>query len=182
VVIVHGYTGHPDKNWFPWLQAKLEALRIEVVVPQMPNPDAPQLSDWLGHLQKVVGKPDQKLWLVGHSLGCPTILRYLESLAPSEHVGGVILVAGFAEPILYPELDNFTRPAWNDAAIKAAAGHIILFNSDNDPYVPLVMGEHLKERFGAELHVVHEAGHFNWRNGYRELPAVLDTLSTFLEE
>jgi uncharacterized protein len=102
VIIVHGYTGDSSKNWFPWLKAELEKLGVSVTVPQMPNTNAPVLTEWLPHLQATVGAPDTETYLVGHSLGCPTILRYLESLKNGEKTGGALLVAGFAEPLTAP--------------------------------------------------------------------------------
>ena len=180
VIIIHGLTGHPDKNWFPWLKQKLEEKGIEVLVPQMPEPDKPKLQDWLTLLNNLdLGDPSE-LYMVGHSLGCPTILRYLEQLAPGKKIAAGILVAGFAEPIGIPETLNFLSQKWNDKKIKSSAEKFVYFNSDNDPYVPLEDGEHLMKRFGGELIKVHNAGHFNWRDGYKELPAVYDKLQELI--
>lgn len=176
VIIVHGYTGYPEKNWFPWLKAALEKLELQVTVPAMPNTEAPQFSEWLPHLEKVVGNADEDTYLVGHSLGCPTILRFLESMPKGKKVGGVVLVAGFAEPIHFDELDSFTAHAWNDEKIKQSTNKMVLINSDNDEHVPLEMGERMRDRFGAELVVLNNAGHINEKSGHTTVPFVLDEL------
>lgn len=181
VIIVHGYTGYPEKNWFPWLRTELEKLGVTVTVPAMPNTEAPNFNEWLPHLQQVVGTPDSDTYLVGHSLGCPTILRLLESLPDGQRVGGVVLVAGFAEPIHLTELDGFTVDSWNDEKIKQATNKIVLINSDNDEHIPLVMGERMHDRFGAELIVLHDAGHVNEKSGHSEVPFVLDELKKIME-
>lgn len=182
VFIVHGYGGNPDSNWFPWLKAKLEHVDIVVDVPVMPNTDAPELSQWLLHLQKVVGQLNEETYFVGHSLGCPTILRFLENLNGGEKVGGVVLVAGFAEPIHFTELDGFTDSSWNDARIQAACNNIVLISSDNDPHVPLVMAERMQDRFNAELVVMPDAKHINGDAGYKELPLIFTELVKIMNQ
>ncbi|MDL2341653.1 MAG: alpha/beta hydrolase [Patescibacteria group bacterium] len=181
VIIVHGYTGYPDKNWFPWLKSELEKLGVKVYVPAMPNTDAPQLIEWLPYLQQEVGLPTTETYLVGHSLGCPTILRYLESLTENEQVGGALLVAGFAEPLPnLPELNSFTENYWSDEKVKAHTKQLAIINSDDDPAVPLINGEHVRDRFDAELILVQNAGHINEKSGYFQVPFVLDKLKRMM--
>lgn len=181
VFIVHGYTGYPEKNWFPWLKVELEKLNLEVTVPAMPNTEAPKLSEWLPYLQQIIGNPDEDTYLVGHSLGCPTILRYIESLEDSQNVGGALLVAGFAEPLPHlPELDSFTAGTWDDGKIKAHAKKIAIINSDNDEAVPFFNGERVRDRFNAELITVHNMGHMNEKAGINEVPFVLDKMMVMM--
>jgi hypothetical protein len=182
VIVVHGYGGHPDKNWFPWLKSELGKQGIETIVPQMPNTDTPQLQEWLPYLQNLIGEPDADTYLVGHSLGCITILRYLESLKKNAQVGGVILVSGFAEPIHLIELNNFFVPKLDDSRIQLATKEILAINSDNDGYVPLWQGEKIAERFNARLIVLHNAGHINASSGFEKLPILLSELRDMLEK
>src|SRR5579864_5467326 len=97
VVIVHCWNGYPEYCWYPETKRELEEKGFQVEVPSFPETDSPKLSLWLPKLKEVVGKPDQELFLVGHSAGAITILRYLETLTGGERVGGVILVAGFTD-------------------------------------------------------------------------------------
>ena len=181
VFIIHGYTGYPDKNWFPWLKTELEKLEIEVSVPTMPKTNSPKLEEWLSHLQDIIINPDAQTYLVGHSLGCPTILRYLESLNENQKVGGALLVAGFAEPLPHlPELDSFTENTWNDAYIKTRTKKLTIINSDDDEAVPFFNAEHVRDRFGAKLVTVHEAGHINEKSGYTKVPFVLNELEDMM--
>lgn len=175
VFIIHGYTGYPEKNWFPWLKSEIDKLDIEVQVPAMPDTNTPKLEAWLEKMYETVGVPDSETFLIGHSLGCPTILRYLESIGEGHKIAGAILVAGFAEPLLrLPELDTFTAGAWDDEKVKSAANKIIIINSDNDEAVPYFNGENVRDRFGAELITVHNAGHINEKSGFDKVPFVLD--------
>ena len=94
VFIIHGWEGTPDSNWFPWLKNELEKKGFAVAAPQMPNAVCPKMGEWLAYLQKIVGKPDENTFFVGHSLGSIAILRYFESLPDQEKAGGAILRAG----------------------------------------------------------------------------------------
>jgi predicted alpha/beta hydrolase family esterase len=172
--IIHGYTGHPDSNWFPWLKAEAEKQGFEVIAPAMPNTDSPKLEEWLPYLQEQVGSIDSDTYFIGHSLGCSTILRLLEK--SDARAGGAVLVSGFAEPIHFSQLDSFTQGPWDDTRVRQAAGEIIVINSDNDPHVPLQMAQNIKSRFGAELLVLHDAGHINESSGHLQVPEILDAL------
>ena len=180
VFIVHGYTGHPDKNWFPWLQRELEEKGTKVVVPTMPNTNAPQLHEWLPCLQEAVGDVDEETFFVGHSLGCATILRLLQSLPDGQKAGGIVLVSGFAEPIHFTELDSFTTDQWDDVKIRQSVDKITLINSDSDVHVPLEIGERMRDRFNAELIVLHNPGHINEKSGHATVPFVLNDLEKMI--
>lgn len=95
VFIIHGWDGYPEEGWFPWLKKELEAKSFTVFVPQLPKPDEPRIDNWVPELRKVVGNPDEQTYFVGHSMGCQTIARYLETLPEGVKVGGAVFVAGF---------------------------------------------------------------------------------------
>ena len=181
VFIIHGYTGYPDKNWFPWLKSELEKLGVQAIVLSMPHTEAPQLSEWLPYLQTQVGVADEETYFVGHSLGCVTIFRYLESLSEGIKIGGVVLVAGFSSPIHFHELDNFFETPLNNEKIKTIAERIIAINSDNDPHVPYVQAEELRDRFDADLTTIHNGGHLNEKTGYTEFPLLLEKLKEIMK-
>lgn len=88
VFVVHGWSGYPEEGWRTWLKSELEKEDFRVFVPTMPNTDNPKLNSWLKRLIKTVGTPDKNCYFVGHSLGCITILRYLETLKKNQEVGG----------------------------------------------------------------------------------------------
>src|SRR3990167_4022079 len=101
VYIVHGWEGYPEEGWFPWLRDKLIQQGFEVVVPAMPNAGSPTLEKWLPYLVDLVKNPDTETYFVGHSLGCITILRFLESLPENSRIAGVVLVGGFGHDLEY---------------------------------------------------------------------------------
>src|SRR3989338_4266359 len=95
VFIIHGWGGFPEEGWFPWLKRELEAKGFEVHVPQLPDAGKPRIFNWVPKLAEVVGTPDENTYLVGHSMGCQTIVRYLEKLPENVKIGGAVFVAGY---------------------------------------------------------------------------------------
>lgn len=128
----------------------------------MPETDEPKLTLWLPKLVEAIGEPDEDLYLVGHSIGCATIMRYLEQLPESKKVGGVVLVAGFTDNLGFDELTNFyqTPLDFNTIRAKSAKGFVGI-HSDNDQYVPLEHSTKLEAGLGGEAIVLHEKGHFS---------------------
>lgn len=164
VFIIHGWGATPNSNWFSWLKDQLQDRGFNVTVPQMPHTLTPDFNEWLSYIQQVVGIPDKNTYLVGHSLGVITILRFLESLDNEQKIGGAVLVSGFSElpspvdHLLW--LQNFIEKSVEYNKIKKAVGKIVVIHSDNDHLVPLKSGEILRNKLGAELIVVPDAGHF----------------------
>jgi predicted alpha/beta hydrolase family esterase len=173
IFLIHGWEGHPEEGWRPWLRKELEKRNCEVFVPEMPDTNFPKMNGWLSKLKEVVGVPDENVYLVGHSLGCIAILRYLESFRPEERVGGVILVAGFTDDLGFKELSNFFETPINFEEIKKHCQNFMAIHSDNDQYVPLKYGDIFKEKLNAKVIVEHGMKHFSGDDGITELPVVL---------
>jgi predicted alpha/beta hydrolase family esterase len=97
VFIIHRWGATPKSDWYPWLKEQLEKDGYEVHVPAMPDTEIPVIEKWIGCLSDAVGTPDNETYFVGHSIGCQTILRYLDShmFEPLETVGGAVFVAGW---------------------------------------------------------------------------------------
>lgn len=175
VVIVHGWGGYPEECWFPYTKQELEKAGFEVHVSAMPNADNPLLNEWLEKLQHVIGQPDDQLWLIGHSLGCPTILRYLQSLTQEQIIAGIVLVAAFTEDLGINEIRNFIDKPFDFNEIKKHISKAVLINSDNDDYIDLRMGHQLQKDLNAELIIKLNHGHFS-RDEVLELPDVVNVI------
>lgn len=161
-IIVHCWGGTPDYCWYPWLKKQLEAKGFQVTVPAMPETDEPKLAAWLPKLAQAIGTPDEETYLVGHSLGCITIMRYLEQLPDGIRVGGVAFAAGFANNLGFDELKNFFEVPVNFAEIRPKSAHgFYNIHSGNDQYVPLENSKKLQDALGGEAIVVPNRGHFS---------------------
>ncbi len=93
VIIIHGWSGNPNKDWIPWATAEIKNKGYKVTAPLMPDTDNPQIALWVGKLKEIVGEPKKDDTLIGHSVGCQTILRFLEELSERQKIDKVIMVA-----------------------------------------------------------------------------------------
>ncbi len=185
VFIAHGWDGTPDEGWFPWLKKELEAKGFEVHVPQLPEAGSPRIYNWVPALAAAVGTPDEQTYFVGHSIGCQTIARYLESLPEGQKVGGAVFVAGFFKHLKGLEDDDDVRETdkhWLEtpldlAKVKTHLPKSVAVFSDDDPYVPLDNQDDFKNKLGSEIVVEHAQGHFSSSlDNTFELPIVLEKL------
>ena len=176
LVIVHGWEGSPEEGWFPWLKAEMEKRGWEVSVPALPNSAEPEQARWLPYLQMIVGKVDKNTFMVGHSLGCITILRFLERLPKEEFIGGAILVAGFDNPLKYKELKNFFQEVISWDRIKKDCKKFVTIHSEDDPEVPLENGLRFERNLRAKRIVVNGLKHFSGGDGVTSVPIILQEL------
>ncbi|MGU7775517.1 RBBP9/YdeN family alpha/beta hydrolase [Burkholderia sp. MR1-5-21] len=161
VVIVHGYTGSPSANWFPWLAEALRDDGAQVSVPQMPDSLQPDPINWASTLLKTLPIAGENTILVGHSLGCITVLRHLLALPAGTCVGGIVLVSGFDRAVsTLPELRAFTNAPLDYAEIRRRSKKIISLFSDNDSIVEPVASIELSTNLQAESQVIRGGGHF----------------------
>lgn len=181
-VIVHGWSDSPEGSWFPWLRRKLEAAGHSVTVPAMPDPDAPEIGAWVAALREAAGKPDGDFMLVGHSVGCQAILRYLAALPDDAFVGRVILVAPwFTLTNLGPDEEAVTKP-WLSTPIDLAKARLrarsfAAVMSAGDPYVPLEPTRSiLAVALGASVKTLEGKGHLSGEDGVTALPEILDEI------
>ena len=184
VAIVHGSYGSPEENWFPWLAAKLRKDGNYVVVPKFPTPEGQSFANWRDVFRSEVGPVQKNMVLVGHSAGPGFILKMLqESDTP---VMGVFLVSGFLGPLGLKDFDPINEALFGGEfdweRIRKNAGQVRIYNSDNDPYVPLEKGKELAHNLAVDLIVVKNGGHINAGAGFKEFPQLLEDIRSFIGE
>jgi hypothetical protein len=172
VILVHGLLGHPKNAWFPWLIGELESRGFDVKSLKMPNPAVPVRSEWVRTLREAIVDPTDTI-LVGHSLGCPTILNAVADF-PDGSFPRIVLVAGFGRPFTKVLEPWFSAPLDFDV-IRAKAKRWAVIHSTNDAVVPYAEGVWLSEQLKAGL-VTKRNGHFRVHEGGRHLPEVLDAI------
>lgn len=182
--MVHGWEGSPENNWFPWLKTKLRDNGFEVIAPTMPDTDKPVKSVWLKTLQNLITNPDKNTYLIGHSMGCQAIQRYLESLQGDIVVGGAVLVAGWIND---PRWDGRTEEEakvihdWFDQPkdydkIKSHCKKFISIFSSNDPFILKTNWKESEDILGAKVMILKNMSHFDDDAGIKKLPEALKAL------
>ena len=176
--LLHCWGGDGRSCWSGWIADKMREKGIEVIAPDFPSPSTPHVEEWLAAIRSNVEKFDSGWVLVGHSLGCPTILRLLERFGEGERIGTAILVAGFAKDLLIPEIQNFVYKDFDWEKIRKGAKRFIVINSDNDPFIELSEGERMAKLLGAEWIVERKGGHINEGAGFTEYERLLGILES----
>lgn len=170
LIIVPGYGGSGPEHWQSFWERELpHTHRIDV-----PDWDAPRRADVVRVLDDAINAAAAPPILIAHSLGCVAIAHWAASA--SRAIRGALLVAppdldhlsGFEVLREFSPLPRHRLPF---------TSHLIA--SDDDPYAPLDRARQMANDWGAQLTVLHGAGHINvdagfgpWREGYRWLDAL----------
>src|SRR3989338_5822355 len=139
--IVHGWGGFTHEGWYPWLHVELEKLGYMVESPSMPDTDYPRIEAWVGHLAKIIGEVDTEYVLIGHSIGCQTILRYLEKI--KTHCNNFVCIFSDNDPFVpLTDAGIFKEKLGAKIITENAQGHFT--ESDGITELPIVL-EHVKK-------------------------------------
>ena len=180
--LIHGWGGNSKGGWFDILKERLK--NIEVISFDMPNTNHPKIEEWISEMNQKI-KPDKETLLLGHSIGCLAIIKYLEQLPFNVKIKKVIFIAGWfnlkedsyeddeERQIAKPWIEN---PINFDEVKKHTKDFLAIF-SDNDPFVPLSDTNLFKEKLNAKIIVQKSKGHFDsiqdFEDAYKEVEAFI---------
>lgn len=175
-LLLHGWQHHrPAGHWQHWLADRLVELGHQVVYPQLPDPDNPDLEQWLAELRRhLAALRTQDRTVVCHSLGC---LLWLHAAARQvAPVNRVLLVAPASTSFVLrqPEIAAFAAPPVTAEQLSAAAESSRIVASDNDPNCPEGAAASYGRPLGLPTDVLPGAGHLDMEAGYGPWPALLD--------
>jgi len=157
--------------------AELEKLDIYACSLPMPTPEKPVCDEWTTEIARHVdASAEHEIYLVGHSLGTPAILRYLE-LPSAQKIAGAILVSGPIEKLENKKIEDFLNKEFDFKTIKSKAGKVCVIHGDNDTLVPVGHAKRLAKGLAAELVIVKNGGHLNGSSGWTSLPQALEALN-----
>ncbi len=178
VYLIHGWGGSSEGGWFDWLKKELPKKGFDIEAFDMPDTDNPKIEVWVKYLEKKIPaeKLDKHTYFIGHSIGCQTIMRYLEKLPKQKEIGGCVFVAGWFDLInLDPEEMRIAHPWINThidfSRITRHTKNLLAIFSDNDLYVPKSEKEKFRKNLGAKIIVKKKQGHFDKVN---KIPEILE--------
>lgn len=175
--MIHGWGGSPNNDWFQWAKKELTRNGYEVFVPEMPETNHPKIGLWVNKLKEIVGRSREDDVFVGHSIGCQTILRYLEVASKADKV---ILIAPWWYLILDAGEEQSDADPWlkidvNFEKIRSKAGRFVAVFSDKDPFVPLEKNVgFFKEKLDPEIIIKSKMSHFTEGDGLTEIPFLVE--------
>ena len=168
VYLIHGWGGSSRGGWCDWLREEVEEKGAKVIAFDMPETNSPKIDKWVGFLENNAKDFDGEIYFVGHSIGCQTIMRFLEKLPEDIKVKGCVFVSGWfnlKEEASEDDEDLKIAKPWLETPIdfekvKKHCDNFLAIFSDNDPYVPLSDKELFKEKLNAEIIVKNNKEHF----------------------
>lgn len=183
VVIIHGAYGNPEENWFPWLATEVEKIGHRALVPAFPTPEGQDPDAWRQVFEAEVGHIDGAMILVGHSLAPAFILSLLESA--SQPAKGTFLVSGFLGLLGLEDFDPineaFVCREFDWRRVRENAGVVHVYNSDNDPYVPLDRGSELARNLGVDVTIIPGGRHINSSAGFNSFEQLWNDVRELVE-
>lgn len=181
IYIVHCWDGTKKDGWYPWLDKELSNNNNTVYRFNMPNTETPKIEEWVSFLDKQVDGLNDKTYFIGHSIGCQTIMRYLQTKDTCK-IGGILFVAPWIDLLDYAIEDEesyVTAQPWlkeeiNYKKIKEFTNNINCIFSDDDYFVSLEQKDKFEKLLNAKTKIVSGKGHISQDDGVYELQEILD--------
>lgn len=181
VFMVHGFEGSPNGGWRPWLLGELDKKDIYACSIAMPRPEVPVCSEWVAEIKHNVERNStDEIYLVGHSLGVPAILRYIEKTSV-KNIKGIVLASGPANKTDNEKINSFFETPFDFPLIRSKIQHSTVIQGDNDPLVPMSDAEILAKELNGKLFIVHNGGHLGGWHGIYTLQDALYALLEMME-
>ncbi|MFQ5493613.1 MAG: RBBP9/YdeN family alpha/beta hydrolase [Candidatus Dojkabacteria bacterium] len=161
LLILHGINGQAGNFWQQWLAKELsESVRI--IMPNLPNPKNPDRQEWIAAIKnETAGEDLSGLVVVGHSLGVPAGLDFVETLNPNQRILGFISVAGFYKPYGLELNEEYLAAKTIDIIkVRKAIQNRAVIRSKNDPYVSQEALGELARGLQANDYVIRDGKHF----------------------
>lgn len=177
-IILQGAGETTESFWLPWLKSELEKRDYEVLLPQLPDNNDPQLKKNLPFVLEN-GKFTKETIVISHSAGCPLTLSVLGNL--NVQIKQAILVAGYCSPLPGKDAANkILQESYDWDKIKKNVKDIIFINSVNDPWgCDDKQGRKMFDNLGGTL-IINNEGHMgsdSFNQPYKEFPFLLKLIN-----
>ncbi|MCX8074556.1 MAG: alpha/beta hydrolase [Clostridia bacterium] len=185
--LIYSWSGRIEDGWYQWLGKELLKYNVEFIIQEIPNTDTPKINEWVSKVDSIVTDLDEKTYFIGHSIGCQTIMRYLET-KEIKKIGGILFVAPWLDLIPDKMDDESNKIAYewintpiNFAKVKEFANNITAILSDDDYYVSINNEKEFRHKLGAKTIVVHNQGHISGEDGINESVIILESIKEIME-
>ena len=169
-VILHGFEASPDRPRFLHWKAELEKQGHTVIIPALPDPDAPSEEEQVAAALAATTY-DGNTVLFGHSLGAVVAMKVVEKL--KSPIARLVLAGGFVDRNFKDKPRNFDkRFSWKFDAekIRKNTKGIQILHDNNDYAIGEEQLKRLESTLGVKaVRLNGEKPHFT---GERELPVL----------
>ncbi|MCL3781317.1 serine hydrolase family protein [Prolixibacteraceae bacterium JC049] len=181
IYLIHGYTASKTSNWFPSFEAEMQNENVEVTVLDMPNSNNPVFHEWINHIEKSIKAYDANSIFIGHSLGCTTILSYLNRNRINTNIKGMFLISGFVEETPIPELAEFIEDELDYNYLINLTQNRIAISAKDDDIVPFDYSMRMAEKLKSQFILLDEGKHFIDRDNFTDFPFLVNEVKKLLE-
>ena len=163
------------RSWKDTLNERL-GENYDVVSPKMPNKLNAKYLEWKLWFEKLIPLLNEKVVLIGHSLGGIFLVKYLaENKYPKIIVATFLIAAPHDDTAGTYSLADFTIPK-DLSQIQTQGGELYLIHSKDDRVVPFSdVEKYQKQLKDARAMLFEDRGHFN-QEEFKELIAMLSFL------
>jgi uncharacterized protein len=173
-LILHGLEGSSPEHWQSWIARRLAEAGEPVDYPDLPDPYAPALDDWLEALDAALerlGPERPAATVLCHSLSCALWLHHA-ARDTGPPVARVLLVSPPSLGAGVAAIEPFFPVPVDADAVARAAGQTRLIFSDNDPFCPEGAATLYGQPLAVPTDLVPGAGHINTETGYGPWPGL----------
>lgn len=187
IFLVHCWDGSSKDGWYPWIARELQKYDVEVERFDMPHTNKPTITEWVSTLSNKVETLNEDTYFLGHSIGCQTIMRFLENKELTK-IGGILFVAPWLDllpkaiedeesyKIAYPWINT----SIDFEKIKKFTNNINCIFSDDDYFVSLEQEQKFRSNLNAKTIVVKNKGHISQDDDVYELDELLNLCKMML--
>ena len=176
IILIHGYKGSPQSNFFPWLHDRLKDLGHEVIAPALPNPAEPDPEAWTKTLLEEVGPLNDETVIFGHSLGGAATLLFLEAAEARSTPKGVVLSSA-PWHIRHERFSGFFTSELEYDVLPWKAHEFVVVHAQDDDVVPFDHGQKYAKLLKAKLIAPETGGHFD----DPEQPVILEAIKAVID-
>jgi uncharacterized protein len=172
-LLLHGWQNRrPAGHWQFWLAERLRSRGEQVLYPQLPRPDEPQLAEWRELLTaELLQLGGGERIVIRHSLSCLLWAHAAPPLGDAAQVDRLLWVAPPGPSAFVDAVATFTPHDLDAEAIATTAPVRRLVCGDDDPYCP-EGAQRVYGPLGFPATVLEGAGHLDPENGFGPWPAV----------
>lgn len=172
-VFVAGYGNSEPKHWQRlWYKRFKNSYWVEQEDWSNPNKDI-----WIKEFETTLVQIKGPVYIVCHSIGCHTLVEWIEKYYKNQNIIGAILVAppdtkckGFPK-----EIKGYENPPLKSLPFKS-----VCVISNDDPYSSKTNATYLATQWGSEIVHVENCGHINlssnlgyWEEGIKILESII---------
>lgn len=182
VLVLHWWGWSSKKWWNSWLKEELENRGYNVIVPDLPDSDYPNLQKQLKFLEQYKSELDENSIIIWHSFWAFLANHFINSLDHNIfkliHIGWV-----YSKDLLnntdfkdFKWAEDFYKSLNNDFDLDVIKNKVIYFKSylsRNDSLIPFISTHDYYKKNNIDLRIFEDKWHFNESSNIFKFPELL---------